>query len=226
MKMLTSEIISSVVRIEFKNITGTATIVRLNNEFIGFVTAKHLFKISDNVYYDETKEIEFGITMIGDVSKLVGNIFYSDNNTDIAIIVVKSTQKFSLTYTIFDDTFYLSEEFYIIGFPFVMQDFIKDALSIPESNFPCGFVKHGYISGIKKTDGINMLLLDIHNNNGFSGSPICCYRHNRFKIIGVVSGYYPDLFDSGIEINSNSGIAIGYDINGIKYIFERYKENM
>jgi len=104
----------------------------------------------------------------------------------------------------------LSEDVYFVGFPF--------GLTIDDRNLNAGFsiplVKKGIISAFHD----RLVLLDGHNNPGFSGAPVV-RGTNVNQIVGVVSGYRNDrqpvrdrTGNSGpYTYDSNTGIVHAYD---------------
>ena len=95
--------------------------------------------------------------------------------------------------------------------------------SFPNSKTPVPFVKKACFSGALD-DGHSCILLDGHNNKGFSGGPVCFKPVDSAKktmsIAAVVSGYRFEkqkVFDKNDQetesyIKSNTGIIVAYDI--------------
>ena len=67
------------------------------------------------------------------------------------------------------------------------------------------------------------MILDGHNNPGFSGGPVVCHiadRNNELTVIGVVSGYRADSIpvlhkgkETELIYQYNTGLVIAYKIN-------------
>ena len=76
----------------------------------------------------------------------------------------------------------LSETVYFLGFPY---DLILDSGNLNQ-NFPLPLVKKAIISGINMDEGA--ILLDGHNNPGFSGGPVV-RETEPSQVIGIVSSY-------------------------------------
>lgn len=94
-------------------------------------------------------------------------------------------------------------------------------------------VKKAIISGWISHNGIDLLLLDGHNNLGFSGGPVVAYDTATKKIcvIGVISGYIPEPIDvkqkkETFSVNANSGIIICCDRRYIEEIFTANKKDL
>lgn len=89
-------------------------------------------------------------------------------------------------------------------------------------------VKKTIVSGWVKHKGLDVLLLDGHNNVGFSGGPVVAYDTSSKKmcIVGVKSGHVPEPVDmqykeDKISVNENSGIIVCYGRRYIEEIFTR-----
>ena len=74
-------------------------------------------------------------------------------------------------------------------------------------------VKGGILSGIKFEKGMSWLLVDGHNNRGFSGGPVVFRspgdRQGVWKIAGVISSYQIESVDVRDEIGQITGSAEG-----------------
>ena len=110
----------------------------------------------------------------------------------------------------------LAEDIYFLGFPYGLGMELKTALN---AGFPLPLVKKAVVSALGLADG--PILLDGHNNAGFSGGPVA-RRGTREEqtVIGVVSGYRYDRNkvrdEHGNETthtyDTNTGIIIAHDI--------------
>ena len=82
----------------------------------------------------------------------------------------------------------ISQDVYFLGFPYGLTNEVGDL----NDNFPFPLVKKGILSALQ-FGNVKKLLLDGHNNPGFSGGPVVCHRmHDRedeLTVVGVVSGY-------------------------------------
>ncbi len=222
-KLLTKSIINSVVRIEYRGKCVTATVICFPSGGKGLITVRHLFD-DDSI----TGPVDMFVTCSPTPIRISGKVVVGDNCSDIALVILNDDSRI-----IGDATFQdidmdgrnviISDEFYIVGFPFVMDDFVYNtAMRLPDTGFPVGLIKHGYISGAIVDSGVRHYYLDIHNNKGFSGSPICYYEKDRYKIIGVISGFFNDKFDDyNVDPQSNSGIAYG---TSIEHLYAALKE--
>ena len=110
----------------------------------------------------------------------------------------------------------LAEDIYFLGFPYGLGMEVKTDLN---AGFPLPLVKRAVVSALGLEDG--PILLDGHNNAGFSGGPVA-RRGTREEqsVIGVVSGYRYDRHrvrdKNGNETthtyDTNTGIIIAHDI--------------
>ena len=105
----------------------------------------------------------------------------------------------------------LSEDVYFLGFPFG----IGFGANL-NSGFLLPLVKKAIVSAICLEKGL--ILLDGHNNPGFSGGPVT-RSTTPDQVIGVVSGYRYDR-RSVLDMAENKG-PYTYDINtGIVYVYD------
>ena len=78
----------------------------------------------------------------------------------------------------------LSQDVYFLGFPY---DLTNDGGTI-NRNFPIPLIKKGILSAIQVGE-VKTLLLDGHNNPGFSGGPVVCQivngRSDELTAIGI-----------------------------------------
>ena len=83
---------------------------------------------------------------------------------------------------------YLSQQVYFVGFPFGWTTGGEDI----NQDFPLPLVKAGIVSAFPT--GGRPLILDAHNNKGFSGGPVVFVpqgaRSGEFHVAAIVS-YYP-----------------------------------
>lgn len=115
-------------------------------------------------------------------------------------------------------------EVFFYGFP--LGNLGTEALGI---KFP--LVKRAIVSGWLQYDGRGVLVLDGHNNLGFSGGPVVAYntRTKKMSVIGVVSGYVPEPVDARykgdkLSVYENSGIIICYEVQLIEEIFNAHRK--
>lgn len=112
------------------------------------------------------------------------------------------------------------QDLYFLGFPYGL----KADVGVINREFPLPLVKKGILSAIiDDEEGEKILLLDGHNNPGFSGGPVVFAKMgepaNKLTVAGVISAYRfepkPVLMSgqiTGLEVQENAGIVIAYDI--------------
>jgi hypothetical protein len=109
---------------------------------------------------------------------------------------------------------YYSQDVFFLGFPY---DFLGNIV-LTEHGYPLPFVKKAIISCFDK----DMLLLDGHNNPGFSGGPVtfeALDQGRAIKVASVISGYkavhqpvYAGPQETPLEYLYNTGIIVSYSI--------------
>ncbi len=200
-------ILESTLALYYKNVSGTSFMIN-GSKGQYLVTAKHIFQ--DTI---ENTSVEVNIKGAHIDEKITCNIFFHENlNVDIAILkltkplIIKKLPALGR-----GDSYYIGQQCIFLGFPLF-------SLGTQTESGKLAFVKKAIISAFyDKNDGTTMMLLDGHNNPGFSGGPIITYSETMDKqfIIGVISGYYYQkneisITDKMTEINENSGIIISY----------------
>ena len=116
----------------------------------------------------------------------------------------------------------LAQDVYFLGFPFGMSTDIGDL----NLNFPLPFVKKAILSAFGKDEGL--VLLDGHNNPGFSGGPVVAggsaVDGSGVGIIGVISGYRADR--QAVRDSSKNEGPYTYDMNtGIIHVWSGCRVN-
>ncbi len=115
----------------------------------------------------------------------------------------------------------LAEDLYFLGFPYGLET--KENIN---SDFPLPLVKRATLSSVQAGEP---MLLDGHNNFGFSGGPVARRgTEGKQTVIGVISGYradYQDILDekgkkTSLMYETNTGIIIAHDIQHAVKIVE------
>lgn len=202
----------------YKNGCATSFVVN-SSKGQYLVTAKHVF--GNTIQSGEPVNIRL---VGGKIDSVFKSTVYIHKNPVIDIVVLKlenplvHTDVPPLKYA---DSYILGQECLFLGYPLSFQGTVTDIGRVP-------FIKRAIISAFQKENNASILLLDGHNNPGFSGGPIITYNRemNSQYIIGVISGYIPQPQDieltvdevvHKIKVNENSGIIISY---GSEYISE------
>ena len=110
---------------------------------------------------------------------------------------------------------------YFLGFPY---DFMTPSGDI-NNKFPLPLIKAALISSCNSIEhGISTILLDGHNNAGFSGGPVIWNPHNAPQetfIIGTISSYFSEnpitsVTQEKVDLfEVNAGIIKAYWINDL-----------
>ena len=153
------------------------------------ITAKHVVQGLRN-------RDKIDVFMDGGWTSLAVDIFRCDDPIDIVVIVPphQLTVNFELpvdTSGVFD-----GQDAYFLGFPYGIQA----SGSGVNGPYPMAMVKRGTLSGEVVLDAGKkaiLVFLDGYNNPGFSGAPIVYRDLNQggvvFKLVGVVSGFIPEV---------------------------------
>ena len=218
--------------------TGTCFMVTKNGEQY-FVTAAHLFEHS----HRSGDEVSIQLVVQNELQSYHGRVyFHSDRKVDIAVLKLAETisQRAAIPdeLTKYKDTLQnifrgngfstdsvfvsIGTETYFLGFP--LGNLGTEVFGI---KYP--LLKKAIISGWVKYNGIDVLLLDGHNNLGFSGGPVVAYDEasKQMLVVGVISGYLPEPINirqknSMASVEENSGIIVCYDR---RYMSEIFKKN-
>jgi S1-C subfamily serine protease len=203
-------IFETTLRLNYNNSKGTCFIINhKSSQYL--VTERHIFQ-------DVNNDTEVIISVEGAfINKtLTARILFHDiEGVDVAILEIEKLYRGEVLKLNPSSDFLIGQESIFLGFP--LYEFLFSSTSIGKT----ALVKKAIVSGRLLEDNLIRILLDGHNNPGFSGGPIVSHngRVNEQFIIGVVSGYYNqkniDKFiidDKEIEIitNANSGIIITY----------------
>jgi hypothetical protein len=218
--------------------TGTCFMLTRNGQQY-FVTAAHLFESS----HKSGEEVTVQLVVQNEPQSYQAKIYYHpDRKVDIAVLKFSETisqnasipdelSKYKDTITkVFrgvgfsTDSIWVTvgSETYFLGYP--LGNLGTELFGI---KFP--LLKKAIISGFVKHNGVDVLLLDGHNNLGFSGGPVIAYDvpSKQMRIVGVISGYLPEPINvrqknSMASVEENSGIIVCYDMH---YIMEIFRKN-
>lgn len=221
-------ILSQVYMFASDTLQGTCFGVDYENQrFI--ITAKHIFK--RNLKNDTT--VNISIIVNNQIMNLKAKYYINkDENIDIAVlklsVILNSNPSINI---VSGGALTLAQDVYFLGYPSIGG---INFSGLGVNNFPIPLVKKAIISGwidLNKKDSVAILLLDGHNNPGFSGGPVIYYdnSNNMLHVAGVISGYY---FQENeiigdktkmLSFKENSGIISCIDIKGAVDIIKRIK---
>lgn len=213
--MITLNVIQRVFRLKYKNQLGTCFTIEVEGSQY-LVTAKHVLEIKDlkkqtvdSLHDGEQVEIFRNGQW---VSAEVSNVRHSEIS-DISIFTIKVNIPAHPMEATSDGISY-GQDLYFLGFPYGLSSNVG-ALN---RDFPMPLVKKGILSAFLTEEVGRPLLIDGHNNPGFSGGPVVfkLQDSNAFRVAGVIHGYKPEYkVENGILVpieNTNSNIIIAYPI--------------
>ena len=217
--MITSNVIYRVFKIRFDTITGTAfTIEHLGKQYL--ITAKHL--IEHRKY--STIEVYFRDSWRPLSLRLIG----ASDKADIVVFASETQLSTAFDFPATAAGLIYGQDVYFVGFPY---DVVGDVGELNQGR-PLPLVKKACLSAFTVgTNGEGILLLDAHNNPGFSGAPVVFREPNSalLNVCGVVSGYLRkpesiqlDGDDQEYLLWLNSGIVVCSDI---RHAIEEVEKN-
>ena len=215
---VTANILQRTFRIGYRGSAGTCFTIDVGGKRY-LITAKH---VVDGIQDDETVDISHNKDWLPIRVRLVGH-----GAGDIDVTVLAPQMMFGAAHSLKHSTagVVLGEDIYFLGFPYGLSMEVKTDLN---AGFPLPLVKKAAVSALGLEDG--PILLDGHNNVGFSGGPVA-RRGTREEqtVIGVVLGFRYDrhkvLDEHGNETSNtydtNTGIIIAHDIRHALAIIEK-----
>lgn len=205
---INNRILQRTFRIRCGRMTGTCFTVDVARRRY-LVTAKH---IAGAVNHEAVVEIAHEGTW---KHLQVGLVGHGDGEIDVSVLAPQQLFGGSAPLTI-PGPMTLAEDVYFLGFPFDMS------LDVGKLNadFPLPLVKKAVLSAFFTDKGL--VLLDGHNNPGFSGGPVVGSGGDR--LIGVVSGYRNQR-QAVLDSDENEG-PYTYDMNtGIIHVWDSHQVN-
>lgn len=204
---VTSNILQRTFQIRHGNSTGTCFTVDAENRRY-LVTARHVVETISDV---DNVEIQHGGEWKPVTVQLVG---HGKDDVDISVLSPQAIfgAPHPLTVTVANLT--LAEEVHFLGFPYGIAPDVGEL----NDGFPMPFVKRAIVSALPVGSGL--ILLDGHNNPGFSGGPVVVRRRGGDQtVVGVVSAFSSEtpkvIDDSGnpgpYRYIVNTGIVHAYD---------------
>ena len=166
--------------------TGTCFTIDVDNhQYI--VTAQHILKGNNNakmIYIRNNKEWCYcPIELVG----------HSEEDIDISVFAPDKQISPAFPLNTHVGGLTLGQDVYFLGFPHnihLKHEIDKETdESIYKINngYPMPFIKKAIVSLMGHKDYI---MLDGHNNSGFSGGPVVTHINNKITVIGVISSYH------------------------------------
>lgn len=206
-----TNIIQRTFHIRYNGQSGTCFTLDLDQRRY-LITARH---IVENINDRDIVEISHGGSWIPIDVALVG---HGNGNVDTTVLAPQV--RFGANHALNATTAGLlyAEEVYFLGFPFALGFDIGEI----NADFPAPLAKKALVSAIGLGDA--PMLLDGHNNPGFSGGPVVRgWNSEGQTVVGVVSGYRHDtqpIRDSAGTVmpytyRMNTGIVIAWEIGHV-----------
>jgi S1-C subfamily serine protease len=210
--MVPSNALRRTFRIAYGDGTGTCFTIDVDSrQYI--VTARHVVSGATGTvtvgiqHQSQWKELK---------CELVG---LADDPIDVAVLT--ATHQISPNHPLEPTTrdLYLSQDVYFLGFPYGLQADIGEL----NAHFPLPLVKKGCVSMLALGPATaKYILLDGHNNPGFSGGPVIfspAGKPGEVRVAGIVSGYrstrekiYIGENETPFTHEYNTGIVVAYAI--------------
>lgn len=233
-----AQAMSSTFNLYGDKLTGTCFMVKNNGEQY-FVTAAHLFQASHRT----GDRVAIQLVVQNQLQSYDAKVyFHSDRKVDVAVLRLSENieQNAALPDELLKYKDTLQKVFRGNGIPMDTL-FIATGLESYFFGFPLGnlgtevfgmkfpLIKKAIVSGFVQRDGVELLLLDGHNNLGFSGGPVVAYDEasKEMRMVGVISGYLPEPIDikhknETLSVMENSGIIVCYET---RYVADIFKKN-
>lgn len=206
---VTTNILQRTFHIQNDEITGTCFSVDVEGKRY-LITAGHVVESIDE---SGVLEVSYKRNWVPLQVEVVG---HGKEDIDVAVLapedVFGATHSLNLTM----GHLRLGEDVYFLGFPYGLSMQVETKLN---SGFPLPLVKKATVSALQF--GGKPLLLDGHNNVGFSGGPVARRGTREGQtVIGVVAGYEADTEsvrdehgnETPYTYATNTGIVIAHDI--------------
>ena len=206
--LMTTNILQRTFRIQYGGSTGTCFTVDVEGRQY-LITARH---VVSSVAGPDSVQIQHENTWKSLAVELVGH-----GQGEIDVTVLAPSVQLSPTHPLATGTagIVLSQDVYFLGFPYGLAN---DGGNL-NRDFPLPLVKKGILSAFQRGE-VKTLLLDGHNNPGFSGGPVVCQIANKLSAIGIVSGYrnepkpiYVGQSETPFTYYDNTGIVVAVEID-------------
>jgi len=211
--MIPDNVLQRTFCMQYRNETATCfTMDMYRKQYI--VTARHALP---GVGEAVTIEIQHDGQWKELICRVVGS---AAGEVDISVLAPSHAISPSLTLEPNTKNICLGQDVYFLGFPYGLQSVVGEA----NADFPFPLVKRACVSMLSLTPGNpRYLLLDGHNNPGFSGGPVIYSPRgnpNAVMVAGVISGYryawdnvFVDNRETDMMIRYNTGIITAYAID-------------
>ena len=209
-QIVNANIMTRVLHLKVGDVIGTGFTIEVDGRQY-LITAKHLTGERDigeiEIWWEQWRRTKVSVVGMG------------EGREDIAVLSAKGALTQSLPIEVGSGGITVGKSVRFLGFPLgIAMDFLMEQGS---TRLP--LTKGGILSGLKYENTVSWLLVDGHNNAGYSGGPVVFKPlgngQELWKIAGVISGYRIEDVDvrdaAGQMIGSaagNSGILIATGI--------------
>lgn len=218
-----SNLYERVVQIRSGQKVGAGFVINyLGGRFL--VTARHLLPDSDDGSVDVLVSFRVHHHELGRcfARTRLALIPVEPTTVDLAVAPIGPGYAADLPVDLGTEGMVFSQSAWILGYP------LGRAMIAPRTHMP--LVKRGIIAGQSSVNGHDYLLVDVWNNPGFSGGPVCgpLLGTDRWSIFGVVNAYLHDpvdvvsndpgqvAVDLGYSALANSGLTLATDLRVAK----------
>jgi S1-C subfamily serine protease len=212
--MVTTNILQRTFHLRFRRGTGTCFTVDLDNRHY-IVTAAHVVAgMSESDQIEIQRENNWQTIVVQTVGVTTAP-------ADVAVLAPPGILSPLHPLGVHGSNYHLSQDVYFLGFPYGFRMDLRQELN---RGFPLPLVKKGIISALaSRHTGSNIILIDGHNNPGFSGGPVVYSspgRPNELNVCAIVSGYEsraePVLLagqSTALSWQYNTGIIVATEIS-------------
>ena len=195
-EIVNTNILTRVLHLKIGEMTGTAFTVEVDGRQY-LITAKHLTGESGIEELEIWQEgwHRFKVSVVG----------MGTGREDVAVLSTDRVLTQTLPIDVGSGRITVGQNVRFLGFPLgIATDYImeQEGMRLP-------LVKGGILSGMKFENKVSWLLVDGHNNGGFSGGPVVFKLLGSekavWKITGVISGYQIE----GVNVRDQAGRIIG-----------------
>lgn len=210
--MLTVNVLQRTFQLQHKGALGTCFTIDVDHKQY-LVTAKHCiddFSPADFQLFHDGQWKHINVSLVG----------YGTHGADIAVLKanLQLSPDFPMEPTLSNAVF--GQDAYFLGFPYGLRSEVGDV----NRRFPLPLVKRCIISAMPNLGGdLQEVILDGHNNPGFSGGPVVFSPPGNarptYQVGAVISAYRFQPEDilhhdqpTGLVYRSNTGIVICHSI--------------
>ena len=206
--VVSCEVLEKIFLIQRGNNYGSSFAYKVGSKQY-LITAKHLFT-------DIANDDSFKIKIFHDGQwksiRVKAVVLESIENYDAIALELNTPLISDINYILSADSLTLGQDLYFLGFPYGLYSPSKI-----NRGFPLPLVKKGCLSGINFNGSFAELIIDGHNNPGFSGGPIVTQNifTGNIQIIGIIHAFRK----ANQETGENSGIFFAHDPKPLQQFF-------